>query len=117
MKWKAEPNVKEKCIKAFLDLAILWRLRSNPMTGYAITTFLVRELGTPISVGKVYNILYSMELNGLIKCVWNKPGRVYSLTERGRKIAENNPETAKEIEAFLETLLYSQKYNLLIKSV
>jgi DNA-binding PadR family transcriptional regulator len=86
------------------------------MSGYAITTLLVKELGTPISVGRVYNILYSMEITGLIKCVRKKPGRVYSLTERGQKIAENNPETIEEIESFLKKLL-CQKYDLLIKPV
>ncbi len=117
MKWNVESDIQEKCITAFIDLAILWRLRGKPMSGYAITNLLVRELGTPISVGMIYNKLYSMQINGLIKCVRNKPGRAYILTERGRKIAENNPATAEEIHIFLKTLLCSQKYTVLAELV
>lgn len=113
MKWKAEPNIQEKCIGAFLDLAILWRLMNKPMSGYALSKLLVGEFGTIVSVGRVYNTLYSMQINGLIKGGRNKRGRVFSLTERGRKIAENNPDTAQEIQVFVKTLLCSQKYSLI----
>ena len=113
MKWNVEPNVKEKCLKAFIDLAILWRLGNKPMSGYALKNLLVKELGFPVSVGRVYKKLDSMQINGLIKCVRKKPGRAYILTERGRKIAKNNPDTIEETQFFLKKLLCSQNCGLL----
>ena len=113
MKWKLEPNIKEKSINAFLDLAILCRLMNKPMSGYAITSLLVKETGILVSPGMIYNTLYSMEINGLVKCIRKKPGRVYSLTEQGIEMAAAIPNKHKEIQAFLKILLYDNRANLL----
>lgn len=115
MKWELEPDIREKSVKAFLDLAILCRLGGKPMSGYEVTSLLIRETGIPISPSTIYHALYSIEINGLIKCVRKKPGRAYILTERGHEIAETILETQKEIQVFLRILLSSQKVNLLTK--
>ncbi len=115
MKWELEPDIREKSVKAFLDLAILCRLSGKPMSGYQVTSLLIRETGIPISPSAIYHALYSMEINGLIKCVRKKPGRAYILTSQGQKITEAINETQKEIQAFLRILLSKQNANLLTK--
>lgn len=117
MKWELEPDIKEKSVKAFLDLAILCRLSYKPLSGYQITCILIRETGIPISPSVIYHALYSMEINGLIKCLRKKPGRYYIPTERGKDTIETMGETQKEIQVFLRILLSKNSSNLITKMV
>ena len=72
------------------------------MSGYGITYLLVKETGILVSPGMIYNTLYSMEINGLIKCIHKKRGRVYSLTEQGIEIVTAIPNKHKEIQVLAQ---------------
>ncbi len=105
MKRIEEPNIKKRTINAFLDYAILRRLKRQPMTGYRISVLLSNEFGISVSPDTVYHALYAMERKGLLRCVRNRPGRVYSLTEKGQATAESLPNKANEIQALIKALL------------
>jgi DNA-binding PadR family transcriptional regulator len=51
-----------------------------------------------------------MEKKGWIKCIINRTGRVYSLTEKGQQIAANMTDITKEIQGFIRTMLKSHNY-------
>jgi predicted transcriptional regulator len=42
-----------------------------------------------------------------IKCVRNRNGRAYSLTDQGQEIVDNMPSIAEEIHGFIKTMLSS----------
>ena len=103
--WKLERNTKKEVIKCFLELAILCRLKCKPMTGYGVSASLLSEFNVNISPDTIYHALYSMERKGLLQCVRNRPGRMYSLTENGRKVADLIPSTVQNIQIFMKKLL------------
>lgn len=57
------------------------------------------------SPSTVYSSLAASERKGWIKCVRNRSGRVYGLTEEGTKIADNMDNTAEETKWFIGKLL------------
>jgi DNA-binding PadR family transcriptional regulator len=77
------------------------------MTGYEINGLFVKKFGILIGPSMVYSKLYSMERKGWIKYTQNRAGRVYSLTEQGRKIVDSMTSIAEEIQAFIRILLRS----------
>ncbi len=105
--WRLEPRTRKEVVKCFLELAILCRLKCKSMTGYGISALLSSEVDVTISPDTIYHALYSMERKGLLQCVRDKPGRLYSLTENGRKIAETIPSTVQDIQVFMKKLLCS----------
>jgi DNA-binding PadR family transcriptional regulator len=98
-------NVREKILKAFLDMAILARLEDKPVNGYKITVFFLKKFGTTISTSAVYSTLYAMERNGLVKGRYSKRSRVYELTEKGKETLEDTRNSLEELQAFIKTLL------------
>jgi len=82
-----KPTVQKRIFKAFSDLAILVALRDQAMTGYGINNYFMKRVGDVASPSTVYSSLASLERRGWIKCVRDRSGRAYGLTEAGIKIA------------------------------
>jgi DNA-binding PadR family transcriptional regulator len=101
------PTVQKRILKAFIDLAILRALTSQIMTGYGINGFFSQKLGITASPSMVYASLSAMERKGWIKCVRNRNGRAYGLTDKGKEIIDKMPNISKDIQAFVRILLSS----------
>jgi DNA-binding PadR family transcriptional regulator len=100
-----KPTVQERILKAFLDLAILVALTNKAMTGYGLNGHFVKKVGITVSPSMIYSNLAAMERKAWIKCVRNRNGRAYSLTDKGQQIADNMPAIAEEICNSIKTLL------------
>jgi DNA-binding PadR family transcriptional regulator len=68
-----------------MDIFILTELKNNPMSGYDVISHIHKRFGILMSSGTVYNLMYSLERNGLIKGVQNQRKRLYALTEKGEQ--------------------------------
>jgi DNA-binding PadR family transcriptional regulator len=100
-----KPTIQKRSLKAFIDLAILCALTNQPMTGYKINNHFIKKLGVTVSPSMIYTNIISMERKKWIKCVRNRNGRIYALTDRGQEIVDNMPTIAQEIQSFIKTLL------------
>lgn len=107
LKSEKESNLRERCLKAFLDLVILRLLADQSMTGYEINQLLVKKFGIMVAPNTINGKLSYMERSGWIKCVRNRHGKAYSLTEKGQDKMGNMPSTAAEIHTFIKTILGS----------
>ncbi len=102
-----DEKIREKCVRAFLDLAILARLRNAPLSGYEITILFVRKFGIIVSPSVVYSVLYSLERNGLVIGVARRRGRIYELTEEGGKAIEKIRNAIADMQNFIRIILCS----------
>jgi DNA-binding PadR family transcriptional regulator len=100
-----KPTVQKRIFKAFSDLAILVALKDQAMTGYGINIYFMKKVGDAASPSMVYSRIASLERIGCIKCVRNRSGRAYGLTEEGRKIVYNMDNTVEETKQFISKLL------------
>ncbi len=100
-----KPTVQKRIFIAFSDLAILIALKNQAMTGYGVNNYFMKKVGDAASPSTVYANLASLERKGCIVCIRNMSGRVYALTGEGKKIADEMPESIKEIEWFINKLL------------
>ena len=96
MRIDIKPSLQKRCLKAFIDLAILRALAGPPLTGYGLSELLIKKFGFIVNPGMIYGNLSAMERKGWIKCVRNKTGRAYSLTEQGKEIAHNMNSISEE---------------------
>ncbi len=81
-------EVRERCVKSFLDVIIASILMEKASWGYEIIANIHEKLHILLSPGPVYQVLYSMERQGLIQSVkdeGNGRRRFYSLTDKGMK--------------------------------
>jgi DNA-binding PadR family transcriptional regulator len=62
-------------------------------------------VGDTASPSTVYSTLAAIEREGLIKCVRNKGGRAYSLTDEGTKIVDKMGNIVEESKRFIDKLL------------
>jgi DNA-binding PadR family transcriptional regulator len=90
---------------AFSDLAILAALKNQAMTGYGINNYFMKKVGDTASPSMIYAALASMEREGWIKCIRDKGGRVYDLTNEGIKIGNDINNRVQEIKLFIDKLL------------
>jgi DNA-binding PadR family transcriptional regulator len=97
-------SLRERSIKAFLDIIILYLLKQHSMTGYEIEKIIVKKFGVIIGPSKVYNTLITMERHGQIICTQNRSGRIYCLTEEGIKKMAELPIIAKEVQKLSNNL-------------
>ena len=98
-------TVHKRIFIAFSDLAILVALKNQAMTGYGINKYFMRKVGDTASPSTVYSTLATIERKCLIKCVRNKSGRAYSLTEKGTKIVDDMDNIVEESKRFIDKLL------------
>jgi DNA-binding PadR family transcriptional regulator len=75
------------------------------MTGYEINRLFVKKFGIMIGPSMIYSKLYNVERKGLIKCVRNRAGRAYGLTEKGQEMVNNMNSVTEQIHSFMRTLL------------
>ncbi len=94
--------IEEKIIKNFTDLLILKYLQKYPLeSGYKILNYLRQKFDIPFSPGTIYNVIYSLERNGLIKGKGNELGRKYQLTEEGGKAMHRVVRARKRFQRLL----------------
>ena len=107
MRLDVKPSLQKRCLKAFIDLAIMRYLSGPPLTGYGLSALLMKKIGFIVNPGMIYSSLSAMERKGWIKCVRNRTGRAYSLTEQGKEIAHNmnsiSEESCRIIRIMLKT--------------
>jgi len=85
---KVLKKMHERIIKNFMDIIILAELKTGPLSGYDVISFIHNKFHLLVSSGTVYSLLYSLERNGLIEGTWNERKRVCKLTEKGEKTIE-----------------------------
>jgi DNA-binding PadR family transcriptional regulator len=98
-------SVKERTLKAFLDLEILRLLAHQPITAYQAGNLIVKEFGVIIAPNTVYNKLHTMEREGWVKRFRNRTDKAFTLTEQGQEIVGNLPAIAEEIQQTVRKLL------------
>ena len=99
-------EMRVSLIKHFLDLVISTELRrSGQMSGYDLVKLIHGTYDILISPGTVYSILYTLERRRIIAGEWEEGRRIYTLTEKGEKIAETIMGLKKELLMFVEHLL------------
>jgi len=81
-------EMKKRIIRDFMDLIILAELRTRPLSGYDIISFIHKKHHLLVSAGTVYSLLYSLERHGLVEGTWFERKRIYKLTEKGSKKIE-----------------------------
>jgi DNA-binding PadR family transcriptional regulator len=101
-------RMHERIIKNFMDVIIMAELKSGPLSGYDVISFIHNKFHLLVSSGTVYSLLYSLERNGLIEGAWNERKRVYKLTEKGRKTIETILNANDKIQNFVTALLKVQ---------
>jgi DNA-binding PadR family transcriptional regulator len=101
-------KMHERIIKNFMDIIILAEIRSAPMSGYDVISFIHNKFHLLVSSGTVYSLLYSLERNELIEGTWNERKRVYKLTDKGRKTIETVLSANDKIKNFITGLLKVQ---------
>ena len=100
-----KPTVQKRTSKAFMDLAILRALTKQAMTGYGINGFFNEKLGITASPSMIYASLSGLERKGWIRCVNNRSGRTYCLTDQGKEMVNLLPSISEEIQRFTRLLL------------
>ncbi len=105
VKPELKPTVQERSLKAFLDLAILCALTDHPMTGYEINRLFIKKHRIFVGPSTIYTKLASIEHNGWIECVKNGSGKVYGLTEKGKRITLKMMDITQEIHGFIRIML------------
>jgi DNA-binding PadR family transcriptional regulator len=100
-----DSRLKERCLKAFLDLVILRFLAKKPMTGYEVNRLLAKKYGIMVAPNTINSKLSAMERSGWTSVVRNRHGKTYSLTSKGQVTVDNLPSIAAEIHVFIKTML------------
>ncbi len=103
-------NIRERSLKAFLDIAILCVLCDKPLSGYELSVIFVRKHKILISTSMIYYKLYSMERKGRIRCLQERPGRVYGLTEQGQAIVANRNDILEENKYCMQSIFAPAKF-------
>lgn len=99
----------DRIIKANREVFILSSLLDRQMCGYDLIKEIFSKCDVFLSQGTVYPILYTLEEEGLLHAEYSKGdmrSKKYSLTDRGREIAE------KDVEFFSKAL---EQISLLVK--
>jgi len=105
LKIKLEPSVQERILRAFLDIVILRMLVQQQMTAYEIDNAILKKFGGKRSPNVIYTKLASLERENLVKCSKSKFGRVYSITEDGKRLAKDTPNLVIEIQSLIPLIL------------
>jgi len=101
---KTTEKLRRRTIKSFMDIFILTELKNKSMSGYDAISHIHKRFGILMSSGTVYNLLYSLERDGLIKGIWNQRKRVYILTEKGEQNIKVITKANEKIQKFLKDM-------------
>ena len=103
---KTTEKLHKRVIKSFMDVIIMSELKDGSMSGYDVISYIHKRFDILMSSGTVYNLLYSLERDGLIKSIQNQRKRVFMLTEQGEQKIEAIAKSNGKVENFLRTLLF-----------
>jgi DNA-binding PadR family transcriptional regulator len=101
-------KMHERIIKNFMDIIIMSELRSGPLSGYDVISYVHTKFGLLVSSGTVYSLLYSLERNGLVEGLWDERKRTYKLTDKGDKTIETILNSHEKIKILMTSLLKAQ---------
>jgi len=96
-------EINEKFVKRNLERIVLSLLEQQPLCGYDIIKIVFQRFNTPVSHGRVYPLLYSLENRGILKSEIRKGARVkvYLITERGIELIKSRPDEFAEVRKHL----------------
>jgi DNA-binding PadR family transcriptional regulator len=101
-------KMHERIIKNFMDIIIMAELRTGPLSGYDVISYIHNKFHLLVSSGTVYSLLYSLERNDLVEGTWNERKRTYKLTEKGEKTIETILNANDKIKNFMANILKVQ---------
>jgi DNA-binding PadR family transcriptional regulator len=101
-------KMHERIIKNFMDIIIMSELRSGPLSGYDVISYIHTKFGLLVSSGTVYSLLYSLERNGLVEGLWDERKRTCKLTDKGDKTIETILNSREKIKILMTSLLKGQ---------
>ena len=96
-------EVDEKFIKQNLERIVLTLLEHKPLCGYDIIKTIFQRFNIPVSHGRVYPLLYSLEGRGILKSEVQMGARVrvYSITERGTELIKSEAAEFAKVRKYL----------------
>jgi DNA-binding PadR family transcriptional regulator len=97
--------VQEKCVKDYLSLIILLKLRGGDLSGYSLMNYVHKQFGVLLSPGTIYPVLYQLERDGLVTSKEQDRRRVYSVTIGGRRQSEYALSESKRFVLYLSFLM------------
>jgi DNA-binding PadR family transcriptional regulator len=98
-------EMQERMIKNFMDVIIMTELRSGPLSGYDVISYINAKFNILVSSGTVYSLLYSLERNGLVEGIWRERKRTYKLSDKGEETISTILGDQEKIKAFLSSIL------------
>lgn len=101
-------EVRERFIKAFLDLLILALVKDQPRCGYDILATIHREFNILISPGTLYPLLHMLEENELIESTLFQRKRNYFISKKGLEIFKRSSIDFKRSEQTLLSITAAQ---------
>ena len=101
-------EMHERVIKSFMDVIIMTELRSGPLSGYDVISYINAKFNLLVSSGTVYSLLYSLERNGFVEGVWKERKRTYKLTDKGEETISAILGAQEKIKTFLSSILKTQ---------
>lgn len=101
---KTTEKLRRRTIKSFMDIFILTELKNKSMSGYDVISHIHKRFRILMSSGTVYNLMYSLERDGLIKGVQNQRKRLYTLTEKEEQNIKVITKANEEIQKFLKNM-------------
>ncbi len=111
------PGKSSLIFRGILETMVLVILSKGELHGYGIMRMIEKETGFwKPSPGSVYPLLNTLKHRGLVKCVTKDRRKVYVLTQKGRKLAEQAKDVHEHIKSFFNSLsqdLYGQPLELL----
>jgi DNA-binding PadR family transcriptional regulator/DNA-directed RNA polymerase subunit RPC12/RpoP len=99
-----EIEINEKFVKQNLEKIVLSLLEQQPLSGYDIIKAIFQRFDIPVSHGRVYPLLYSLEGRGVLKGAIEggaKVKKVYSLTPQGIDILKSKSEEFATVKKHL----------------
>ncbi len=102
-------KMRRRIVRNFLDVLILAEMRTGPLSGYDVMTFVNDKFHFLVSSGTIYSILYSLERNGLISGALVQRKRVYRLTDKGKATIREVMKASDETRYLVSGLLKLKK--------
>ena len=89
----------EKFVRQNLERIVLSLLEQQPLCGYDIIKIIFQRFNIPVSHGRVYPLLYSLEGRGILKSEIKKGARIriYLITDQGIEFIKSRQNEFEEI--------------------
>ena len=101
MSEEAERSWRERLVKSYLDLIVLWLLKDRPRWGYEINIEIRERFKVYLSAGTLYPLLHNLEDKKYLRGVWElekgRGRRIYKITEEGSSFLEAGEQVSREI--------------------